>query len=384
MGWRHVATLLLVLVTGGCTALGYYAGAANGQLELLRAARPVEELLTDPDTDPALAERLRTARAMVVFATEALGLPPGGSYRDYAALERRFVAWNVFAAPEFSLEPEQWCYPLVGCLAYRGHFDPAAAGHDADRQRALGHDVHVGGVIAYSTLGWFDDPLLDTFLFRRDDRLARLLFHELVHRRLFVAGDTLFNESFATAVAAEGVRRWLLAHGDDGLLKARTVENDRRQEVVDLLLDLRGRLEALYASGVPEAVMRRGKAELLAVVEDDYAVLRTGWDGDVGYDAWMRGGLNNAKLNTIGLYHHLVPAFRALLVQHGGDFETFYAAVEALAEMPEERRHTRLEELATLWSDGMAPRDGALQVARAPGIKMLTVAPPSASRPLPD
>ena len=374
--------LLLALVSGGCTTFGYYAGAANGQIELMRAAHPVKALLADPATDPDLAERLRTARAMVDFAGDELGLPAGGSYTDYAAIDRPYVAWNVFAAPEFSLQPEQWCYPLVGCLAYRGHFDPAAAAHDADRQRALGHDVHVGGVLAYSTLGWFDDPLIDTFLFRRDDRLAALLFHELAHRRLFVPGDTLFNESFATAVAIEGVSRWLDMRGDDDLLARREVESVHRQAVVDLLLGLRQELERLYASGADDAVMRHDKAGLIAAAQADYAGLRADWDGDAGYDAWMAGGLNNAKLNTVGLYHRLVPAFRALLVQHGGEFEAFYVAVEALAAMPEARRHARLEELALLWGGGPGFRQGISPATGGLRFKGYTAPLPTAQQAL--
>jgi predicted aminopeptidase len=380
MGCRHIVTLLLALVSGGCTTFGYYVGAANGQLELMRKAHPVEGLIADPATDPALAERLKTARAIIDFADDALGLPAGGSYADYAAIDRPFVAWNVFAAEEFSLRPEQWCYPLVGCLAYRGHFDPASAELDADRQRALGHDVHVGGVLAYSTLGWFDDPLLDTFLFRRDDRLAALLFHELAHRRLFVPGDTLFNESFATAIAIEGVNRWLDLNGDAGLLNKREVESARRQAVIDLLLELRRELERLYASGADQATMRRDKAGLIAATQADYARLRADWDGDAGYDAWMADGLNNAKLNTVGLYHRLVPAFRALLVEHGGEFEAFYIAVEALAAMPEALRHARLEELAPLWGLGPGSLQDPTPVAGGQQFKGLAAPSPAVQR----
>ena len=208
---------------------------------------------------------------------------------------------------------------------------------------------------AYSTLGWFDDPLLDTFLFRRPDRLAELLFHELAHRRVFVPGDTLFNESFATAVAGEGVRRWLQARGETDLLARREVEDARRQAVIGLLLGVRDPLAALYADTLPEEAMRRQKDELLAGVQQQYRVLRGEWGADAGYDAWMAGGLNNAKLNTVGLYHRLVPAFRALLASHGGDLGAFYAEVEALAGYSQEARHARLEELVSLWGGSPLP-----------------------------
>ena len=356
MEWRRLALLLMAFAVGGCASVDYYLRAASGQLDLLAAARPVDDLLADPGTDPVLAARLREAGEMLDFAAQTLGLPVGDSYRDYAALGRDYVVWNVFAAPEFALEPERWCYPLVGCLAYRGHFDPASAEHEAARQRALGRDVHVAGVVAYSTLGWFEDPLLDTFLFRRRDRLAELLFHELAHRRLFVAGDTPFNESYATAVAAEGVRRWLRAQDDSALLARRATEEARRDAVVALLLDLRGSLEVLYRQPLGPAAMRAAKAARLAGAQADYAALRSAWGEDAGFDDWMSAGLNNAKLGTIGLYHRLVPGFQALLAQQGGDLEAFHAAVAALAEQPEAQRHARLVELATLWPESAGAR----------------------------
>ena len=349
MGWRHLAAALLLLVGGGCASLDYYLGAAGGQFELLAAARPLDALLDDPTTDPGLVARLRLAREILAFAEHELALPARASYTSYAALGRPFVAWNVFAAPEFSLTPREWCYPLVGCLAYRGYFDAAAAAREADRLAAAGEDVHVAGVVAYSTLGWFDDPLLDTFLFRREDRLAWLLFHELAHRRLFVAGDTPFNESYATAVADAGVLRWLDARGDGALRARAEIDTARRRAVLDLLLALRDDLAALYATAADAATLRERKARRLAAAREDYAELRSGWDADPGFDAWMAAGLNNAKLNTVGLYHDLVPAFRALLVQHGGDFAAFHAAVAALGAQPEAARHARLAELAPLW-----------------------------------
>ncbi len=350
MGWRLLAAAALLVLAGGCASLGYYVGAAGGQLELLAAARPVEALRDDPQTDPALVARLHLVDGILAFAARDLALPSGESYRSYAALDRPFVAWNVFAAAEFSLAPREWCYPLVGCLAYRGYFEEAAAAREADRLGAAGEDVHVAGVVAYSTLGWFDDPLLDTFLFRRADRLAWLLFHELAHRRLFVAGDTLFNESYATAVADAGVARWLEARGDDGLRARAEAEASRRRAVLDLLLDLRDDLAALYTTPADATTLRERKARRLAEAQQAYAGLRAGWDADPGFDAWMADGLNNAKLNTVGLYHRLVPAFRALLVRHGGDFAALHAAVEALGAEPEVVRHARLAELAPLWS----------------------------------
>ena len=238
---------LLPLLTG-CGTVGYYAQAVHGQCQILHRRQPIEDLLADAKTAPALKERLRLVLRIRKFAEDELRLPTNGQYRQYADLGRRFAVWTVYAAPEFSLEAKAWWYPVVGRLKYQGYFNEAKARHCAQKLEHKGFDVHVGGVEAYSTLGWFHDPVLNTFLFNDDTDLADLLFHELAHQRLFVGGDTDFNEAFATAVADEAVERWLRASGDPGELARHREAASRRQQFVELVSSARARLEKLYDS----------------------------------------------------------------------------------------------------------------------------------------
>jgi len=343
---RLTLLLLFLFATTACTSVEYYRQAFGGQLEMLAKRRPVSELLDDPLTQATLRARLVLSQQILTFAEQELGLQAGGSYSDYAALGRPYAVWNVFATPEFSFAPREWCYPLVGCLAYRGYFDAARATAHAARLSDEGFDVHLGGVVAYSTLGWFDDPLLDTFIDRRDDRLAELLFHELAHRRLFVAGDTAFNESFATAVADAGLRRWLQRHAEPGALARRQVETAWLQRVYALLLETREALAELYASGRPEATLREEKAATWARRQSRYAGLRGQPGASPGLDRWIAAGLNNAKLNSVGLYRRLVPGFAVLLARHDGNLPAFYAAVEELGRRPAPERLSYLQSLA--------------------------------------
>src|SRR5690606_32875324 len=247
---RSLLAALLVLPAVGCSSLGYYGQAISGQFEVYRKSRPVAEVIADPATDPRLRAKLADVQRVREFASRELGLPDNDSYRVYADLGRRYVLWNVFATPELSLEPLTWCFPVSGCVAYRGYFSREAAEAYAEKLRAAGYDVHVGGGTAYSTLGWFSDPLLNTMIHRPLPEIAGLLFHELAHQRLYVRGDTAFSESFAMTVELEGVRRWLEANGeaDEYARYARTLE--RRQQFTQLVLRYRDRLEALYAAEI--------------------------------------------------------------------------------------------------------------------------------------
>jgi predicted aminopeptidase len=331
-----------IAVAAGCSSLGYYAQSIDGHFAMLRAARPIPELVADPGTAEGLKQRLQRAQQIRAFASEHLGLPENGSYRSYADLQRPYVVWNVFAAPELSLELKQWCYPVVGCAAYRGYFDRDSADSAAAELRAEGYEVHVGGVAAYSTLGWFSDPLLNTFIGGTEGQLAGLVFHELAHQVVFVGGDTTFNESFATAVEREGVRRWLAAHGDDASRMAYAQFSQRRHEFLNLLLQYRGLLFQNYQSQQPDELKRARKQQLFASLKDDYARLKAGWGGFAGYDRFFAQDLTNAHLASIAAYNDLVPAFDALLAQTGGDFSRFYAEVRRLAALPRERRDESL------------------------------------------
>jgi len=341
-GLIALASAIFIAAVAGCSTIDYYTQSIHGHFAMLRAARPIADVVADPAVAEALKRRLQRAQRIRAFASEQLALPDNGSYRSYADLQRPFVVWNVFAAPELSLDLRQWCYPVVGCAVYRGYFDRAAAERTAQQLRAEGFEVNVAGVPAYSTLGWFADPLLNTFIGGSEGQLAALIFHELAHQVVFVSGDTTFNESFATAVEREGVRRWLAEQGDNAARSAYADFAQRRREFLDLLLRYRGSLAENYRSQQPDDAKRQRKQRLFASLKDDYARLRETWGGFAGYDRFFAQDLNNAHLGSIAAYNDLVPAFDALLAHAGGDFTRFYDEVRQLAAMSKERREAAL------------------------------------------
>jgi predicted aminopeptidase len=329
------------LSIAGCSAIEFYWQGAAGQLDLLARARPIAEVVA-ATPDAGLRQRLLQAQAIRAYASRDLALPDNGSYTRYADLGRPYVVWNVFAAPELSLAPREWCFPVAGCVSYRGYFAEGDARAEAARIAAAGDDVHVGGVPAYSTLGWFDDPVLSTFIRYRETELARLVFHELAHQVAYVKDDTSFNESFATAVEEEGLRRWLAAQAgrpDADALRAEAARGTRvRGEFRALLRTTRDRLAALYASGAPEADRRAGKAAAFAALRAEYERLQAGGEPVAALERWFAAGANNAGIAAAGLYDDRVPAFAALLAAEGGDLPGFYGRVKALAALPRPER----------------------------------------------
>ena len=334
--------LLASLALTGCAASDYYSQAVSGHLELMRRAHPIAARIADPATPPPLRAKLERVIAMREFASRELGLPDNGSYRSYADIGRPFAVWNVFAAPELSVEPKQSCFPVAGCVAYRGYYRLADAERHGAELRAQGFDVYVGGVPAYSTLGWFDDPVLNTFVHYPDGELARLLFHELAHQVVYVKDDTVFNESFAVSVEREGVRRWLAASAEEADRRVYATLQSRKQEFIALVLGYRARLAALYRAPVPDEDKRAGKARLLDELEADYRALRASWGGFAGFDRFFAQQPNNAYLASIAAYTELVPAFERLLASNGNDLGRFYAAVRALAALPKAERDAAL------------------------------------------
>jgi predicted aminopeptidase len=324
--------------------LSYYAQALGGQFNLWSDAKAVDDSLKDPHLDPKLKAKLLKARQIRAFAVKELNLPDNGSYKNYLALNRPFVLWNVVATPELSLTPKQWCFPVAGCVSYRGYFDGDAAQAFAEQMRKQGNDVQVGGVPAYSTLGWFDDPLVSTFIFYSDVELAKLIFHELAHQVVYVAGDSQFNESFATAVEEAGVRRWLAAHGEAMMGDAYRQQEQRKSEFLALLLKHRGQLDALYKTSLGDAEKRARKALIFQSLRDDYQLLKQHWGGYSGYDNWFKAPLSNANLASIATYQDYVPAFQALMAREK-TFPRFYAAVKALARQSPAARHRHLQKL---------------------------------------
>lgn len=341
---RLIALVLLsAALLAGCA--GYYLQAAAGQAALMRAREPMEKVLADPETPPGLREQLLVVDAALVFARVELGLPASKSYRQYADLKRPYVVWNVFAAPEFSLEPREWCYPVAGCTTYRGWFSEAQARESAEALAAGGDDVFIGGVAAYSTLGWFADPVLNTMLGDDSNALAGLLFHELAHQRVYVPGDTLFNEGFATLVEEEGTRRWLVSRNDTAGLCEFGLRQDRRAAALAILAGLRESLARIYATEAPDGARRQARQAAFEEAQAAYAGLRATWASPPWFDGWFAPGLNNARLVALSSYEDLVPAFRALLARDGGDLARFYRSVEVLGEQEPGERERVLGEL---------------------------------------
>ena len=334
-------------LTSGCSTLGYYAQSINGHLSLVAAARPVPQWLADAQTKPALKERLALSQRMRDFAVQELALPENASYRRYADLPRRAAVWNVVAAPELSLALQRWCFPVVGCVGYRGYFEREAAEAFATELRAQGQEVSVYGVPAYSTLGalpgdYFADPLLSTFIHYPEGELARLIFHELAHQVAYAKGDTMFNESFATTVERIGGARWLAEHATREARADYERFDGRRQDFRELTLRYRERLEALYREDIPDSAKRERKAELMAQMRAEYAVMkRERWAGFAGYDGWFERA-NNAALGVLAAYNALVPGFERLFEREGRDFPRFYAEVRRLAALPKDERRAAL------------------------------------------
>ncbi len=340
------SVLFATSMLASCAQLGYYAQAMQGQMSLMSSARPIDEWLADPGVKEDLKQRLKRTQQIRAFAARELGLPDNGSYKSYADLKRPYVMWNVVATPELSMKPVQWCFPIAGCVDYRGYYSKEAAQEFAARQRAQGYDVRVNGVPAYSTLGWFNDPVLSTFIEYPEAEVARMVFHELAHQVAYAPGDSQFNESFATAVEEVGVARWLETQADPALQERYEAWRHRKEDFL-ALLDRHGRqLEALYAGNSSDADKRERKAQIFAALKQDYEIMKaTRWAGYAGYDRWFSEPMSNAHFALVSTYHELVPAFHGLYAELN-DFRKFYARVKGLAQRSRDERRVQLERYA--------------------------------------
>src|SRR6266446_590619 len=351
---------VVLLAVSGCQTLSFYGQAIKGQYQLLAHRQPIEKLVADSTTPARLKSQLELLQKLRSFAGKELKLPVDGHYTKYVDVHRRFVVWNVEAAPEFSMEPKTWWYPLVGSLEYRGYFSERSATNYGAALRHKGYDIFVGGVEAYSTLGWFKDPVLNTFIFNPEADLAETIFHELGHQRVFARSDTDFNEAFATTVGEEGARRWLRSAGNKTVYESYLGELRRTREFVHLITVTREQLEALYGDdrteegkikasrkkrGIPSQQLREEKRRIFDRLQRDYAKLKQEWQGDTSHDTWFARQVNNAQLNSVAAYYDLLPGFEHLLELNGGDLENFYAAAERLSKMPKKDRHQRLNAL---------------------------------------
>ncbi len=324
---RFVVCLVIVssALLNGC----YYAQAVRGHFDLMGKREPIEDVIAAPGTTDELARRLRLVQEAREFAITELKLPDNDSYRSYADLERDHVVWNVFATPEFSVEPKTWCYPVAGCVSYRGYFSEERATREAAKLSRQGYDVATGGASAYSTLGRFDDPVLNTMMRWDDARLVAVLFHELAHQVLYVKGDTGFNESFASAVEEFGIERWLEFRDDAAAMSRYLASRDLRRTTMTLVAAARNDLETYYSETIDDDEKRLLKEHRLDLLQQDVAdAMRA-----AGRDPtdWLDGKLNNARLVPMNLYEGRLEEFRSLMVGCDGDFECFYAESEALA-----------------------------------------------------
>lgn len=364
-----IATVAAPLALNGCATVqtvNYYWQSAAGQFDLLARARPIDDLIEETD-DPGLKARLKRIIEMRTFASTDLGLPANRSYTRYTDLGRPFVTWTVFATPELSLKPRQWCFPIAGCVAYRGYFREAEAKTEASNLASDGDDVYIGHVPAYSTLGYFDDPVLSSFVHWPESDVARLIFHELAHQLIYVPGDTVFNESYAVTVETAGLERWLAHEHRTGLWEQFQRTERTRSEFNALVRLTRTRLASIYASAGSADQKRRQKAQAFAELRRSYDAGKQTDPGLVGYETWFDRHLNNAKLASVAFYTDRVPAFRAILAEEGGNLQRFYERVRELARMPKAQRSQVLDRYQRLG----APT----------GVLQATVSDPARTRP---
>lgn len=329
----------------GCSSITFYTQAVIGQTSLLLHREDIDHVIAGSDIDEITRNKLQLVKQVLNYAENDLNLPVGDSYSTYVATGKSYVVWNVFAAPEFSLEMKTFCYPIAGCVSYRGYFRKRQAENLAAELGSDGYDAFVGGVAAYSTLGWFSDPVLDTFLRRSDVDLAALLFHELAHRAVYVSGDTQFNESFATTIEGNALKKWLAYSGQEQAYLEYVDRRNRREQVLDIIGNTRKSLGLLYSSEASTVDKRERKRSLIDELRIHYQKLQASWNGESDYQSWMTEKINNAKLGTITEYNIWVPAFNVLLVESNENISQFIEAVATLSKLDEHKRNEFLSSL---------------------------------------
>jgi predicted aminopeptidase len=336
------AMLLVCSLLTSCSSLSYYGQSVSGQIELLRARQSFRTLLHSPDTPDELKSRLKSISRIREFASASLGLPDNNSYLSYADIGRKYIVWNVFAAPPLSFEPKQSCFLIVGCLSYRGYFNKQRALTYAESLKDDNLDVYLGGVIAYSTLGWFNDPILNGMLERNDTDLARLIFHELAHQQMYISNDTEFNEAFADAVALIGLEYWLDEFARPEQKKEVERQLQRENQFIDLVLSYRQQLDTIYRSESTDAEKYLQKAAVYTQLQQAYAQLRADWGGYAEYDAWFKHDLNNAKLAALSTYRNLVPGFLNSFSSSGNNISVFYSRITTISHCDFKQRRELL------------------------------------------
>ncbi|MDH5435977.1 MAG: aminopeptidase [Gammaproteobacteria bacterium] len=323
--------------------MDYYWQAIGGQIEIFSRQQSIEEILVSPETRPELKQKLEYIQQVRAFASHELYLPDNNSYRSFVDVERPYLVWNVFAAPGLSLKPYQSCFPVAGCLAYRGYFNKNDAQAFAHELKQQDYDVFVAGISAYSTLGWFDDPVPSTIMHYSNAHLAGLIFHELAHQKVYIKDDTAFNESFAMSVELAGVKQWMEQTGDPALHIQYKNENEHREQFIALLMRTRQKLNKLYLSD--EINKLDNKKKILEKLKTEYDQLKKDWNANSHYDGYMKQDLNNAHFISVGLYHRYIPAFEALRKQ-SNNWPEFFEQVRQLGDLPKEKRELKLQQLS--------------------------------------
>jgi predicted aminopeptidase len=345
-------TLVVLVVSSGitsCADIPYNSQIVKGHLDVIKRREDIDDLLKGESISPLLRERLQLVGAAREFAFSVMQLPQSGSYTTYVDLQRNYVVKNLFAAPEFSTQLKTWCYPIVGCTGYRGYFDETMLSDDMQALRDEGYDVHVGNVAAYSTLGWFDDPILNTAIYRSESRLIGLIFHELSHQQLYIENDTIFNESFATAVQRAGLEQWYSRQGKRDEIDEMRTRNNGRELALEIITATRRQLAELYRQDLAEDEIRRQKDILLNTARDRYEALEPQLARASGFDFWFSGELNNAKLGSVAAYHQHVQAFLKVLEHNNGQFVSFYQHAKRLGKLKPEKRNQCLAS----WSESV-------------------------------
>lgn len=350
---RLIISMSLLLILCGCADLGYYWHSANGHLSVMNKRVDIEELLADDALENSLRERLSLVREIRHFSVERLALPANSSYDSYAELDRPYVMQNLFAAAEFSTQLYEWCYPIIGCASYRGYYDEDRMLAYADDLKSEGLEVHIGPVSAYSTLGWFDDPVLSSFINWPDYRLAGLLFHELTHQQIYIADDTTFNESLASAVQQVGTELWLKSRNRIEDLDQLSRWIDYRQQAIELIGSTRARLAELYKNAISDAAKRERKNQIFADARNRHDALAKTHRVSGGFTRWFADGLNNAKIGSVAAYNSELPAFINMIRAHQLDFSAFFDYVDAVGALDKAVRDSCLES----WKQNHNPTD---------------------------
>jgi len=342
---KYSILILGTFTVSACSSFGYYMDLMSGHSELLEQQKPISEILANKETESKLRQLLETSQKMRDFASKELHLPENDSYRTYANIKRPYAVWNVVAAKEFSIKPKKWCFLFVGCLSYRGYFSKEDASTYANELKKEGYDVYVAGAKAYSTLGWFDDPLLNTMMYKSEARRAGIIFHELAHQVVYIDDDSAFNEAFATTVEQEGIRRWMVKKGKSKQYDQYRVNKKRDAQLNALLQETREELKRLYKTKISKKEKRQEKKIIFSLMQKKYQRLKKAWGDYTVYDKWMSQELNNAHLLLIATYHNLVPAFKAMLKKEDNNLKKFYIAVEQLGQLDKEKRNKQLKQL---------------------------------------